>query len=55
MSKPSARFTQTEIARALRVAKAEGMTIKITAEAILVVPVPTSSTASVDKKPVPVP
>ena len=39
MSKPSARFTQAEIARALRVAKAEGMTIKITAEAILVVPI----------------
>jgi len=55
MSKPSARFTQSEIARALRVARAEGMTIEITADAIRLVPLPAQSTAPVDKRPVPVP
>jgi hypothetical protein len=56
MPKPQARFTQTEIARALRVAKAEGMTIEITADAIRVVPMPLrDAKAFVDPKQVPVP
>lgn len=32
MSRPASRFTQSEIARAIRAAKAEGMTVEIRAD-----------------------
>jgi hypothetical protein len=40
MAKPASRITQSEIARALRVAKAEGMTVEIRPDGVLrIVPV----------------
>jgi hypothetical protein len=55
VSKRPARFTEAEVARVLRAAKASGMTIEITPDAIRVVPLPLQSTAQVDKRPLPVP
>ena len=40
MSRPPSRFTQSELARAMRVAKAEGMTVEVRPDgSIRIVPV----------------
>jgi hypothetical protein len=45
MPRPASRFTQSEIARALRVAKAEGMTVEIRPDGTMrIVPIGDSRT-----------